>query len=56
MTSSINADSGLTSGLTAIIKTADSSGALALQTNGTAGLTIDTLQNLTANSSGTYTA
>ena len=52
MASSINADSGSTSGLTAIIKTADSSGALALQTNGTSGLTVDTLQNITANSAG----
>lgn len=52
MTSSINADSGATSGLTALIKTADSSGAITLQTNGSNALTIDSLQNITANSAG----
>ena len=55
MPSSINADSGSTSGLTAIIKTADSSGAMTLQTNGSNALTVDSLQNITSNSTGSIT-
>jgi hypothetical protein len=52
MASLINADSGSTSKLTAIIKTADTSGILAIQTNGTNALTIGTDQNVTMNSTG----
>jgi hypothetical protein len=55
MTSLINADSGVTSGLTAIIKTADSSGEMTLQTNGSNALTINSIQNITANSTGSIT-
>jgi hypothetical protein len=49
MTTTINASS---SGL---VETSDASGILQLQTGGTAALTIDTLQNVTLNSTGSLT-
>lgn len=45
MASSINADNGVVSGSAGLKSTADSSGVLALQTNGTTALSINTAQN-----------
>jgi hypothetical protein len=47
MASTINADNGVSSGSAGLKESADSSGVLALQTNGTTALTIDTSQNAT---------
>lgn len=55
MTSIINAQPGTSLLPTAIVKTADSTGNLALQTNGITGLTIDTSQNITSASTGSFT-
>lgn len=52
MASLINADSGSTSKLTALVKTADTSGILSIQTNGTNALTVGTDQNVIMNSTG----
>lgn len=55
MASTINAQPGSALVATAIVKTADSTGNLSLQTSGVTGLTIDTLQNITASSTGAFT-
>jgi hypothetical protein len=55
MPSTINAQPGTVLLPTAIVKTADATGNLALQTNGTTALTINTAQNITANSTGSFT-
>jgi hypothetical protein len=55
MPSIINAQPGTVLLPTAIVKTADATGNLALQTNSITGLTIDTAQNITANSTGSFT-
>jgi hypothetical protein len=47
MPSTLNADNGAVSGSAGLKSTADSSGVLALQTNGTTALSIDTSQNIT---------
>ena len=47
MASIINADNGSVSGVSGLKYSADSSGVLVLQTNGTTALTIDTSQNVT---------
>ena len=52
MTTNINADDGVVSGIPGLKTSADNSGVLALQTNGTTALTIDTSQNATFNSTG----
>ena len=52
MTSSINVKSTAVDTVPSITKSADGTGTLALQTNSVSGLTIDTLQNITANSAG----
>jgi len=46
MASNINADNGVVSGSAGLKTSADSSGVLALQTNGTTAVTIDTAQNV----------
>ena len=46
MTTTINADNGVSSGSAGLKSSADSSGVLQLQTNGTAALTIDTSANV----------
>ena len=50
MASTINADNGVSSGSAGLKESADSSGVLALQTNGTTAVSIDTSQNLSFNS------
>lgn len=55
MTSTVNADNGATSGISGIVKTADNSGLLALQTNSSNAVTINALQNPTLNSTGSIT-
>lgn len=47
MASSLNADNGVISGSAGLKSSADSSGVLALQTNGTTAISIDTSQNVT---------
>ena len=47
MTTTINADNGVSSGSAGLKSTADSSGILQLQTNGTAAVTVDATQNTT---------
>lgn len=47
MASIINADNGVVSGSAGLKTSADSTGVLALQTNGTTAVTVDTLQNVT---------
>ena len=47
MASTINADNGVSSGSAGLKESADSSGVLALQTNGTTAVSIDTSQNTT---------
>lgn len=47
MASNINADNGVVSGSAGLKTSADSSGVLALQTNGTTAVTVDTSQNVT---------
>lgn len=46
MASSLNADNGVVSGSAGLKSTADSSGVLALQTNGTTAVTVNTSQNV----------
>jgi hypothetical protein len=46
MTTTINADNGVVSGSAGLKSSADSSGVLALQTNGTTAVTVDTSQNV----------
>jgi hypothetical protein len=46
MAVTINADNGVSSGSAGLKQTADSSGVLALQTNGTTAFTVDTSQNV----------
>lgn len=46
MPSTINADNGVSSGSAGLKSTADSSGVLSLQTNGTTAVTVDTSQNV----------
>jgi hypothetical protein len=55
MASTINAQPGTSSLATALVKTADTSGVLSIQTNGTNALTIGTDQNVTMNSTGAIT-
>ena len=52
MTSTVNSDSGATSGSAGLKNDADSSGILALQTNGSSAVTVSTSQNATLNSTG----
>jgi len=54
MTTTINADDGVISGSAGLKSTPDSSGELALQTNGVTALTVDASQNVEVN--GTVTA
>jgi hypothetical protein len=54
MTTTINADDGVVSGSAGLKYSADSSGVLALQTNGTTAVTVDASQNVTL--AGTLTA
>jgi hypothetical protein len=49
MTTTINADNGVSSGSAGLKSSADSSGVLALQTNGTTAISIDTSQAVTVN-------
>jgi hypothetical protein len=46
MASSINSDNGVVSGSSGLKSTADATGVLALQTNGTTAVTVDTSQNV----------
>jgi hypothetical protein len=46
MTTNINADDGVVSGVAGLKTSADNSGVLALQTNGTTAVTVDTSQNV----------
>jgi hypothetical protein len=46
MASTLNSDNGVVSGSAGLKSTADSSGVLALQTNGTTAVTVDTSQNV----------
>ena len=46
MASTINADNGVSSGSAGLKESADSSGVLAFQTNGTTAVSIDTSQNV----------
>lgn len=46
MASTINADNGVSSGSAGLKSSADSTGVLALQTNGTTAVTVDTSQNV----------
>lgn len=55
MASIINADNGVVSGSAGLKTSADSTGVLALQTNGTTAVTVDTSQNATFNSTGGLT-
>jgi hypothetical protein len=55
MASNINADNGVVSGSAGLKTSADSTGVLALQTNGTTAVTVDTSQNATFNSTGSLT-
>jgi len=56
MTTTINADNGVSSGSAGLKSSADSSGVLALQTNGTTAVTIDTSQRVgVAQASPAYT-
>lgn len=52
MASTINAQAGNSTTATALVKTADNSGILSIQTNGTNALTVGTDQNVTMNSTG----
>lgn len=54
MASSINADNGVSSGSAGLKSSADSSGVLALQTNGTTALSIDASQNVSFTNQPTY--
>lgn len=52
MASTINAQAGNTTTATALVKTADNSGVLTIQTNGSNALTVGTDQNVTLNGTG----
>lgn len=52
MASTINAQAGTTTTATALVKTADNSGVLTIQTNGSNALTVGTDQNVTMNGTG----
>jgi len=54
MSSTINSDDGIVSGSAGIKTTADSSGLLALQSNGTTGLTLNTSLAIGVGSSPSY--
>jgi len=54
MPSTINADNGVVSGSSGLKSTADTSGVLALQSNGTTGLTLNTSLALGVGSSPSY--
>lgn len=54
MASSINADNGVISGSSGLKSTADASGVLALQSNGTTGLTLNTSLAIGVGSSPSY--
>ena len=54
MASSINADNGVVSGSSGLKSTADTSGELALQSNGTTGLTLNTSLAIGVGSSPNY--
>lgn len=54
MASTINADNGVVSGSSGLKSTADTSGVLALQSNGTTGLTLNTSLALGVGSSPSY--
>ena len=54
MASSINADNGVVSGSSGVKTTADTSGVLALQSNGTTGLTLNTTLAIGVGSSPSY--
>ena len=54
MASSINADNGVISGSSGLKSTADASGVLALQSNGTTGLTLNTSLAIGVGSSPDY--
>lgn len=56
MASSINADNGVVSGSSGVKTTADTSGVLALQSNGSTGLTLNTDLSVTFAGSQTYSA
>lgn len=53
MAATINADNGVVSGSAGLKSTADTSGVLALQTNGTTGLTLNTSLAIGVGSGGT---
>jgi hypothetical protein len=55
MAVTINADNGAVSGSAGLKQAADATGVLALQTNGTAAVTIGTDQNTVFNSTGAIT-
>jgi hypothetical protein len=55
MAVTINADNGAVSGSAGLKQAADATGVLALQTNGTAAITIGTNQNTVFNSTGAIT-
>jgi hypothetical protein len=55
MTSTVNSDNGAVSGVPGVKKDGDSSGVLALQTNGSSAITVSTSQNATLNSTGAVT-
>ena len=54
MASSINADNGVVSGSAGLKSSADASGVLALQSNGTTGLTLNTTLAIGVGSSSSY--
>ena len=54
MASTINADNGVVSGTSGLKSTADTSGVLALQSNGTTGLTLNTSLAIGVGSSPSY--
>ena len=54
MASSLNADNGIVSGSAGLKSTADSSGVLALQSNGTTGITLNTSLAVGVGSSPSY--
>jgi hypothetical protein len=54
MASTINADNGVVSGSSGLKSTADTSGVLALQSNGTTGLTLNTSLAIGVGSSPSY--
>ena len=55
MATNINADDGVVSGVAGLKTSADNSGVLVLQTNGTNAVTVGTNQNVVFNSTGAVT-